>query len=146
MGESAGGLLAAAALTQRPDVAAAVACIAPLTDMARYEYTGLGELWVEEFGSADDPTELAWLLGYSPYHHVRAGTAYPATLFVVEADDERIDPAHPARCARRCRRRRRRTRPSCSACPRPADTASGYVSTVCSGTARHWGSLPATPV
>jgi prolyl oligopeptidase len=94
MGESAGGLLVAAALTQRPDVAAAVACIAPLTDMVRYECTGLGELWVEEFGSADDPTELAWLLGYSPYHHVRAGTAYPATLFVVEADDERVDPAH----------------------------------------------------
>lgn len=94
MGESAGGLLVAAALTQRPDVAAAVACIAPLTDMARYEYSGLGELWVEEFGSAEEPTELAWLLGYSPYHHVRAGTAYPATLFIVEADDERVDPAH----------------------------------------------------
>ena len=36
MGESAGGLLVAAALTQRPDVAAAVAGIAPLTDMARF--------------------------------------------------------------------------------------------------------------
>jgi prolyl oligopeptidase len=94
MGESAGGLLVAAALTQQPDVAAAVACIAPLTDMARYEHSGLGGLWVDEFGTAEDPTELRWLLGYSPYHHVRAGTAYPATLFVVEGDDERVDPAH----------------------------------------------------
>ncbi|HSV68254.1 MAG TPA: prolyl oligopeptidase family serine peptidase [Mycobacteriales bacterium] len=94
MGESAGGLLVAAALTQQPDVAIAVACIAPLTDMARYEYFGLGGLWVDEFGTAEDPTELSWLLRYSPYQHVRAGTAYPATLFVVEADDERVDPAH----------------------------------------------------
>jgi prolyl oligopeptidase len=94
LGESAGGLLVAAALTQRPDVAAAVACIAPLTDMTRYERTGLGALWADEFGTAADPDERDWLLGYSPYQHVRPGTAYPATLFVVEADDEVVDPAH----------------------------------------------------
>ncbi|MGH8866490.1 MAG: prolyl oligopeptidase family serine peptidase [Actinomycetes bacterium] len=93
-GGSNGGLLVGAALTQRPDLYTAVACSAPLLDMVRYEQFGLGETWNDEFGRADDPVELAWLLGYSPYHHVRAGVEYPATLFTVFDSDTRVDPLH----------------------------------------------------
>jgi prolyl oligopeptidase len=93
-GGSNGGLLVGAALTQRPDLYDAVVCSAPLLDMVRYERFGLGTTWADEYGTADDPTELACLLGYSPYHHVRAGTAYPATLFTVFDSDTRVDPLH----------------------------------------------------
>jgi prolyl oligopeptidase len=93
-GGSNGGLLVGAALTQRPDRYRAVVCSAPLLDMARYERFGLGQTWNDEYGTAADPVELGWLLGYSPYHRVREGTRYPATLFTVFDNDTRVDPVH----------------------------------------------------
>jgi prolyl oligopeptidase len=93
-GGSNGGLLVGAALTQAPQKYAAVACSAPLLDMVRYEKFGLGQLWSEEYGSADDPEELGWLVAYSPYHHVTDGKEYPAVLFTVFDSDTRVDPLH----------------------------------------------------
>jgi len=93
-GGSNGGLLVGAALTQRPELFAAVICSAPLLDMVRYEKFGLGATWNVEYGSADDPEQFGWLLGYSPYHRVVEGTDYPATLFTVFDGDSRVDPLH----------------------------------------------------
>jgi prolyl oligopeptidase len=93
-GESNGGLLVGAALTQRPELFAAAVCSKPLLDMVRYEKFGLGAAWKGEYGSASDPHQLRWLLAYSPYHHVRAGVAYPAVLFTVFGGDSRVDPLH----------------------------------------------------
>ncbi|WP_089305302.1 prolyl oligopeptidase family serine peptidase [Geodermatophilus pulveris] len=99
MGGSNGGLLVGATLTQRPDLAAAVVCSAPLLDMVRYERFGLGRTWNDEYGTADDPVELGWLLGYSPYHRVVEGTAYPAVLFTTFESDTRVDPLHARKLA-----------------------------------------------
>ena len=99
MGGSNGGLLVGATLTQRPDLAAAVVCSAPLLDMVRYELFGLGRTWNDEYGTAEDPEELGWLLGYSPYHAVREGTAYPAVLFTTFESDTRVDPLHGRKLA-----------------------------------------------
>jgi prolyl oligopeptidase len=93
-GGSNGGLLVGAAITQWPAQYAAAICSAPLLDMVRYERFGLGETWNDEFGTAADPRELEWLLGYSPYHHVHDGTAYPAVLFTVFENDTRVDTMH----------------------------------------------------
>ncbi|MBB3727262.1 prolyl oligopeptidase family serine peptidase [Nonomuraea dietziae] len=93
-GGSNGGLLVGAALTQRPELYAAVACSAPLLDMIRYELFGLGATWNVEYGSAEDPAEFPWLWAYSPYHHVREGVSYPATLFTVFQSDTRVHPLH----------------------------------------------------
>jgi prolyl oligopeptidase len=93
-GGSNGGLLVGAAITQRPDLYAAAACSAPLLDMVRYERFGLGQTWNDEYGTAADPEELGWLLSYSPYHHVRDRTSYPAVLFTVFDGDTRVDPLH----------------------------------------------------
>jgi len=93
-GGSNGGLLVGAAVTQRPDLFAAAICSAPLLDMVRYERFKIGETWNVEYGSAAKPEELGWLLGYSPYHHVRDGVEYPAVLFTVFANDTRVDPLH----------------------------------------------------
>jgi prolyl oligopeptidase len=98
-GGSNGGLLVGAALTQRPDLFRAVVCSAPLLDMVRYQRFGLGVTWTEEYGDADDPTELGWLLGYSPYHRVVDGTEYPSTLFTVFEGDTRVDPLHARKLA-----------------------------------------------
>jgi prolyl oligopeptidase len=99
MGGSNGGLLVGATLTQRPDLAAAVVCSAPLLDMVRYEQFGLGRTWNDEYGTAENPAELGWLLGYSPYHAVREGTAYPAVLFTTFESDTRVDPLHGRKLA-----------------------------------------------
>ena len=93
-GGSNGGLLVAAALTQWPSLFSAVVCSAPLLDMVRYERFGLGETWNTEYGSASSATELPWLLGYSPYHRVADGVAYPAVLFTVFTNDTRVHPLH----------------------------------------------------
>ena len=118
-GGSNGGLLVGAALTQRPELYRAVVCSAPLLDMVRYERFGLGQTWNDEYGTAADPVELGWLLGYSPYHRVRPGTRYPATLFTVFDNDTRVEPGARAEdvrgpAARHSRRPTRTTR-SCSA-------------------------------
>lgn len=99
MGGSNGGLLVGAALTRSPQRYRAVVCSAPLLDMVRYERFGLGATWNDEYGRADDPTELGWLLGYSPYHHVVDGLAYPAVLFTVFDGDSRVDPLHARKMA-----------------------------------------------
>jgi prolyl oligopeptidase len=94
LGGSNGGLLVGAALTQRPERYRAVVCSAPLLDMVRYERFSLGRTWNDEYGTADEPAQLAWLLSYSPYHQVLDGTAYPAVLFTVFDADSRVDPLH----------------------------------------------------
>ncbi|TDU90492.1 prolyl oligopeptidase [Kribbella voronezhensis] len=93
-GESNGGLLVGAAVTQRPELFAAAVCSAPLLDMVRYELSGLGANWVPEFGSASDPVAFEHLLSYSPYHRVVPGVKYPAVLFTVFGGDTRVDPLH----------------------------------------------------
>lgn len=98
-GGSNGGLLVGAAVTQRPDLWAAAVCSAPLLDMVRYQRFGLGVTWTEEYGDADDPEQLGWLLGYSPYHRVVGGTDYPAVLFTVFEGDSRVDPLHARKLA-----------------------------------------------
>jgi prolyl oligopeptidase len=94
LGRSNGGLLAGVAQTQHPDKYAAVVSESPLLDMVRYEQSGMGPSWRAEYGTARDPADLRVLLSYSPYHHVRAGVGYPATLFTVADGDTRVDPSH----------------------------------------------------
>jgi prolyl oligopeptidase len=68
-GESNGGLLVGAAITQRPDLFAAAVCSAPVLDMVRYERSGLGRAWVQEYGIGLGPGatgEPAGLLAVPP--------------------------------------------------------------------------------
>jgi prolyl oligopeptidase len=41
-----------------------------------------------------DPQQFKALYAYSPYHHVKSGTAYPAVLFATGANDGRVNPYH----------------------------------------------------
>jgi prolyl oligopeptidase len=100
-GGSNGGLLVAAALTQRPDLCRAVICAVPLTDMVRFPQFLIARLWIPEYGDPDVAEDFAWLYAYSPYHHVVDGTCYPAVLVETGEEDSRVDPAHARKLAAR---------------------------------------------
>lgn len=93
-GRSNGGLLVAAAITQRPDLSHAAICGVPVTDMLRYHRFLIARLWIPEYGSAEDREQFKFLYAYSPYHHVKDGMAYPATLVFAAESDTRVDPMH----------------------------------------------------
>lgn len=98
-GGSNGGLLVGAAMTQRPELYGAVSCAVPLLDMVRYHLYGSGRTWIPEYGSAEDEAEFNTLHAYSPYHHVKPNTAYPATLILTSDHDDRVDPLHARKMA-----------------------------------------------
>ena len=100
-GGSNGGLLMGAALTQRPDLFKAVVCQVPLLDMLRYHNFLIARLWIPEYGSADNAEQFKWLYAYSPYHHIKDGTAYPAVLIEAAESDGRVDPLHARKMAAR---------------------------------------------
>ncbi len=93
-GGSNGGLLVGAALVQRPDLFKAVLCEVPLLDMLRYHRFGFANIWVAEYGSAEDPDQFCYLQKYSPYHNIKEDTNYPATLITAGENDVRVDPLH----------------------------------------------------
>lgn len=93
-GRSNGGLLVGAAVTQEPELFAAVYCAVPLLDMIRYHHFSIAKLWVPEYGSSEDPEQFKFLYNYSPYHNIEKGKNYPATFFVAAESDSRVDPNH----------------------------------------------------
>jgi prolyl oligopeptidase len=93
-GGSNAGLLVGAAITQRPELFCAALCLVPLLDMVRYHLFDDAVVWRSEFGTAEDPADFDALSGYSPYHHVRPDTAYPAVMLVSGDRDTRCNPMH----------------------------------------------------
>lgn len=93
-GGSNGGLLVGACEVQRPDLFQAVICTYPLLDMLRFQKLLVGSFWISEYGSADSVNQFPYLKAYSPYHNVKQGVDYPATLFITGDADTRVAPAH----------------------------------------------------
>ncbi|MGA2746335.1 MAG: prolyl oligopeptidase family serine peptidase, partial [Candidatus Sulfotelmatobacter sp.] len=98
-GGSNGGLLMGAMITQRPDLFRAVICQVPLLDMLHYQDFQIAKLWIPEYGTSENPEQFKWLYAYSPYHHVKPGTEYPAILFMTADTDTRVDPMHAKKMA-----------------------------------------------
>ncbi len=98
-GGSNGGLLMGAMITQRPDLFRAVICQVPLLDMLHYQDFQIAKLWIPEYGTAEKVDDFKWLYAYSPYHHVKPGTEYPAILFMTADTDTRVDPMHAKKMA-----------------------------------------------
>ena len=94
MGGSNGGLLVGACLTQRPDLFGAALAYVGVMDMLRFNQFGQGAGWEGDFGSPQNASDFNALYAYSPYHHVRDGTRYPATLIFTGDHDTRVMPAH----------------------------------------------------
>lgn len=100
-GGSNAGLLVGAAITQRPDLFRVAICLGPLLDMLRYHLYDFAAGWTDEYGSSDDEREFRYLLAYSPYHRVKDGVQYPATLFISGDADTRCNPMHARKMAAR---------------------------------------------
>ncbi|MCR8670657.1 prolyl oligopeptidase family protein [Agrococcus sp. HG114] len=93
-GRSNGGLLAGAALTQRPELWAAVLPGVGVLDMLRYHRFTIGWAWASDYGDPDDADAHGYLRAYSPLHNVRDDVAYPPTLITTGDHDDRVVPAH----------------------------------------------------
>jgi prolyl oligopeptidase len=93
-GGSNGGLLVGACMTQRPELYGAALPAVGVMDMLRFHKFTAGRYWVDDFGSADDPAEFQVLLKYSPYHNLKKGVHYPATLVTTADTDDRVVPSH----------------------------------------------------
>jgi prolyl oligopeptidase len=93
-GGSNGGLLVGAVMTQRPELFGACLPAVGVMDMLRFQKFTEGRTWVDDYGSSDDRREFKALLAYSPYHNIRPGTCYPATLVTTADTDDRVVPGH----------------------------------------------------
>ena len=94
-GRSNGGLLVGAVTTQRPDLFQVSLPGVGVLDMLRYHTFTAGAGWAYDYGTSEESEEMfRYLLGYSPLHNTKPGTAYPATLITTAERDDRVVPAH----------------------------------------------------
>lgn len=93
-GGSNGGLLVGACMTQRPDLFGACLPAVGVMDMLRFQKFTAGRFWTDDYGSSDDPAEFKALAAYSPYHNLKPGVKYPATMVTTADTDDRVVPGH----------------------------------------------------
>lgn len=99
LGGSAGGILVGRAMTERPDLFAAVIPAVGVLDAIRAETTANGVPNIPEFGTVKKEDEFRALLAMSSYHHVKDGTRYPAVLLLHGVNDPRVDVWHSSKMA-----------------------------------------------
>jgi prolyl oligopeptidase len=100
-GGSAGGITVGRALTERPDLFAAVVPSVGTLDTLRMEFTPNGPPNIPEFGSVTTADGFRGLLAMSSLHHVKDGTKYPAVLLMHGVNDPRVEVWHSAKMAAR---------------------------------------------
>ena len=101
-GGSNGGLLVGACMTQRPELYAACLPAVGVMDMLKFQNWTAGSFWVDDYGSSkNSKDEFEALLAYSPYHNIREGVEYPATMVTTADTDDRVVPGHSFKFAAR---------------------------------------------
>lgn len=100
-GGSAGGILVGRAMTERPDLFAAVVSAVGVSDTIREEFTPNGVPNIPEFGTVKTEAGFKSLLAMSTLAHVKDGTAYPALLAYGGFNDPRVEIWESAKLAAR---------------------------------------------
>ncbi len=101
-GGSNGGLLVGACMIQRPELFRVAFPAVGVMDMLKYQNFTVGWGWVSEYGASNQSEEMfKYLYGYSPYHNLRKGVNYPATMVTTADHDDRVVPAHSFKFAAR---------------------------------------------
>jgi prolyl oligopeptidase len=100
-GRSNGGLMAAASITERPDLFGGAIIGSPLIDMKRYSHLLAGASWMGEYGNPDVPADWAFISKYSPYQNLKCGVKYPVPFIYTSTRDDRVHPGHARKFAAR---------------------------------------------
>jgi prolyl oligopeptidase len=100
-GASAGGITIGRAITERPDLFASAIDAVGMSDALRVEFSPNGPPNIPEFGSVKDPDGFKALYAMSAYHHVQAGTRYPAVMLTTGINDPRVVSWQAAKMAAR---------------------------------------------
>lgn len=100
-GRSAGGITVGRAITERPELFAAVIDGVGWSNPLRYvaEPNGYGE--EPEWGRISEEAGYKALKSIDSYQHVRDGTPYPAVLLTTGVTDPRVGPFHVAKMTAR---------------------------------------------
>ena len=100
-GRSAGGITVGRAMTERPELFAAVIDGVGWSNPLRYvaEQNGYGE--EPEWGAISEPAGYRALKGIDSYQAVKDGVAYPAVLLTTGVTDPRVGPFHVAKMTAR---------------------------------------------
>jgi prolyl oligopeptidase len=91
---SAGGIVAAAAVLQRPELYGAAVLDFPALDMLRYHLFTVAGTWKAEYGTVEDSAQFRVLRALSAPHNVRDGVCYPPILVSAAENDETTPPFH----------------------------------------------------
>ena len=100
-GGSAGGMAVGRAMTERPDLFAAVISRVGMSNPLRAEFEQNGRPNIPEFGTVSDEAGFRALKAMDSYHAVRDGVAYPAVLLMTGINDPRVAPHNAAKMAAR---------------------------------------------
>lgn len=93
LGGSAGGILMGRAMTERPDLFAAIMIESGSLNTLRKEFSGgTGNTTVQEYGSVNDLEGFMALKEMDAYHHIEKGGKYPATLITAGINDPIVTP------------------------------------------------------
>ena len=98
-GTSAGGILISRAITERPDLFAAIICNVGCANTMRGEFSSNGPVNIPEFGTVKDETECKALYEMDGMHHVKEGVKYPAVMCVAGWNDSRVVAWQPGKFA-----------------------------------------------
>ncbi len=93
-GNSAGGIVAAAAINQKPELFKVGWLEFSAFDLPRVMKFRGGSGWKSQFGDPDKEEDLKALMTYSPYHNVNYNRNYPHILIAVGEKDPIAAPHH----------------------------------------------------